>query len=197
VRYEIFPAAEEVVAVSFFYKHFDNPIERIIEPTAQLRTSFTNAESARNAGIELEARKRLNDNLLVGGNYTYVDSNVTLTPEAAQVQTSLERPLEGQAANLFNAFVEVRGGRTSARLLYNFFGERITDVGALGLPDIIDTGRGALDFALTTRLFDQLSLRFAVDNLTDQDYESTQGNRLQRLYNVGRTFTFNFGYSAF
>ena len=33
---------------------FDKPIERFVEPTSQLRTSYTNAKSARNFGIELK-----------------------------------------------------------------------------------------------------------------------------------------------
>ena len=197
LRYELFPAAEEVVAVSFFFKRFDDPIERVIEPTAQLRTSYTNADSASNVGFEFEGRKRLSDNLLVGANYTFVDSSVELTAAAAQVQTSLERPLAGQSQNLVNFMVEARGGDTSIRLLYNFFGERITDIGALGLPDIVEDGRGTLDLILSTRVADKLSVRFSAENLTDEDYLSNQGGQLQRLYNLGRTFSFNFGYSAF
>jgi hypothetical protein len=197
VRYEVFPGAQDVYAISVFYKNFDDPIERIIEPTAQLRTSFTNAESARNVGLELEARKRLSDLFLVGANYTWVDSQITLTPAAAQVQTSLERPLAGQSSNLLNLVAEVNAGATVARLLYNFFDERISDVGAQGLPDILESGRGTLDFVLSTRVFNRLNLRFSADNLTDADFEFTQGDRLQRLYKLGRTFTFNVGVSAF
>ena len=42
----------------------------------------SNADSARNVGFELEARKRLAEPFLVGVNYTFVDSEVTLTPAA-------------------------------------------------------------------------------------------------------------------
>jgi hypothetical protein len=198
VRYEVFPGAEEVIAASFFFKRFNDPIERIVEPTAQLRTSFTNADSARNVGIELEARARAgSDNFLVGANYTFVDSNVSLTPAAAQVQTSLERPLSGQSKNLFNLSAEARGRGISGRVLYNFFGKRISDVGSQGLPDIIEDGRGSLDFILAARVASRLNIRFSADNLTDEDFEFTQGGRIQRLFNLGRTFTLNFGFSAF
>jgi TonB-dependent receptor len=197
VRYEVFPGAEEVVAASFFFKRFDEPIERIIEPTAQLRTSFTNADSARNVGIELEARRRFTDNFLIGANYTFVDSQVTLSPAAAQVQTSLERALAGQSKNLFNIQVEGRNDIFSARVLYNFFGERISDVGSLGLPDIFEDGRGALDFVFTARLADRINFRFSAENLTDEEYAYTQGGLIQRRFELGRTFSFNFGFSAF
>jgi TonB-dependent receptor len=196
-RYEIFPAAQDVLAVSLFYKRFDSPIERIVEPTAQLRTSFTNADAAKNYGVEFEARKTLGQHLLVGANYTWVDSKITLSPTAAQVQTSLERPLAGQSKNLVNVVAEAQVGTMTLRGLYNFFGDRISDVGSLGLPDIIENGRGMLDVVLSARLFNRLNVRASVDNLTDVDFKFTQSDRLQRLFNRGRTFTINFGLSAF
>lgn len=196
-RYEVFPGAEDVLSAGFFLKRFDDPIERIVEPTSQLRTSFTNADSATNFGFEFEGRKRVGDHFSVGANYTWVDSSITLTPTAAQVQTSLERALAGQSKNLLNLLGEVRGGEWSARLLYNFFGERISDVGSLGLPDIIEDSRGTLDFILSARLFKRLNVRLSADNLTDEAYEFQQGGLLQRGFNLGRTFTINFGFSAF
>ncbi|MDX1748455.1 MAG: TonB-dependent receptor, partial [Halobacteriales archaeon] len=46
LRWEWFTGPGEVVAVSVFHKEFTDPIERIVEPTAQLRTSFDNALGA-------------------------------------------------------------------------------------------------------------------------------------------------------
>ena len=190
VRWELFPGVgEEVVAASFFYKNFDNPIERIVEPTAQLRTSFTNADSARNAGFEIEGRKALGQYLFLGANYTYVDSEVTLDAAARQVQTSLVRPLAGTSKNLFNTMIEVSNAGYSGRLLLNFFDDRISDVGSLGLPDIIQDARNSLDFVFAKR-FRQVSFRFAISNLTDAPYVFTQGGLDQRVYKLGRTMAF-------
>ena len=190
-RWEWFPGAEEVVSASFFFKRFDDPIERIVEPTAQLRTSFTNADTARNAGVELELRSLVGRHFLVGANYTRVDSEVTLSPASRQVQTSLVRPLAGTSANLFNALFEVRGPGFSGRLLWNYFDDRISDVGSLGLPDIIEKGRRSLDFVFSKR-WDPASLKVALSNLTDQDYAYTQGvdGPTQRIYNIGRSISF-------
>jgi TonB-dependent receptor len=196
VRYEIFPGADQVLAASAFVKRFNDPIERIIEPTAQLRTSFTNADSARNLGFELEARRSLSDNVIVGGNYTWVDSKVTLSAAAAQVQTSLERPLVGQSGHVFNVFAQTAAGPAVVRVLYNYFDERISDVGAQGLPDIIEEGRGTLDLVLSARVR-RLNIRFSAENLTDPSYEFTQGGQVQRTFKLGRTFAVNFGFSAF
>lgn len=195
LRWEWFPGAEEVLSASFFYKQFDDPIERTVEPTAQLRTSFTNADTARNAGIELEARSLVGPYVLVGANYTYVDSEVTLSPAARQVQTSLVRPLAGTSPNLFNALFELRGMGYSGRLLFNYFDDRISDVGSLGLPDIIEKGRHSVDFVLAKR-FERASLRVAFTNLTDQPFEYTQGGDgpLQRVFNLGRSMSFGVTY---
>ena len=190
VRWELFPGTgEEVVAASFFYKNFDSPIERIVEPTAQLRTSFTNADSARNAGFEIEGRKAVGEYVFLGANYTYVDSEVTLDTAARQVQTSLVRPLAGTSKNLFNTMLEVSNAGYSGRLLLNFFDDRISDVGSLGLPDIIENARNSLDFVFAKR-FDQLSFRFAVTNLTDAPYVFQQGGQDQRVFKLGRTMAF-------
>ena len=197
VRWEWFSGAGELVAASFFYKDFTDPIERIVEPTAQLRTSFTNAESARNVGFELEARRSLGQYYFVAANYTFVDSEITLADAARQVQTSLNRPLAGQSRNLFNAMFEVRRNGYSGRLLFNFFGDRISDVGSLGLPDIIEQGRNSLDLVFVKRWEHLASLKFSIGNLLDDDFEFRQSNQIQRLYNLGRTFVVSFGYSLY
>ena len=195
LRWEWFPGAEEVLSASVFYKQFDDPIERIVEPTAQLRTSFANADTASNVGLELEARSLIGPYVLVGANYTYVDSEVSLSPAARQVQTSLTRPLAGTSPNLFNAVFEVRGMGYSGRFLFNYFDDRISDVGSLGLPDIIEKGRHSLDFIFAKR-FDRASLRIALTNLTDQAFEFTQGGTgpTQRIFHLGRSMSFGVTY---
>ena len=188
-RWEWFPGAEEVVSASFFFKQFDTPIERVVEPTAQLRTSFANADSARNIGLELEGRKTLHEYFLVGVNYTFVDSEVTIGRQAGQVQTSLLRPLAGTSKNLFNAMAEFRMQSFAARLLWNYFGDRISDVGSLGLPDIIEEGRSAVDVVLSQR-WDAFSLRVAFENLLDAPFLFTQAGQEQRLFKLGRAVSF-------
>ena len=189
-RWEWFPGAEEVISVSFFFKQLDTPIERVVEPTAQLRTSFANADSARNLGLELEGRKRLSEHFLVGVNYTFVDSEVTIGRQAGQVQTSLLRPLAGTSKNLFNAMAEFRRQDFAARLLWNYFGDRISDVGSLGLPDIIEEGRSAVDVILSQQ-WDAFGLRVAFENLLDDPFLFSQAGREQRVFKLGRAVSFS------
>jgi len=195
-RWELFSNGRDVVAASAFYKYFDSPIERVVIAGAQPIVTFQNADSARNFGLELEVARKLGEHLYVNANYTYVDSRITLSAEQRTVQTSLERPLAGQSRNLFNLIGEYTLGDFSARLLYNFFDDRIFDVGANDAPDIVEEGRGQLDLVLIQR-FQRLSVRFGAENLADSDYRFTQGPEDQRLFNLGRTFTLSFGFSAF
>ena len=190
-RWEIFPGqGEDLAAFSFFYKNFQNPIERIIEPTAQLRTSFTNANSARNIGIEAETRKAIGRNLLLGFNYTYIDSKIELDPVSRQVQTTLVRPLTGTSRNLFNVLLEIRNQNSSGRLLWNFHGDRISDVGSLGIPDIVQKGRNNLDFIFSRGLHEKADLKVSIMNLTDGEYVFAQGSEEQRIFSLGRTVSF-------
>jgi len=115
------------------------------------------------------------------------------------VQTSSERALAGQSKNLFNAAAEYTLKGFSTRLLFNYFGDRIADVGANEAPDIVEQGRGSLDLVFSQRVRG-FSIRLNLENLTDADYLFTQtltDEREQRLYKLGRTVTLSFGYNVF
>jgi outer membrane receptor protein involved in Fe transport len=196
-RWEWFPAGQEVIAASVFYKRFDQPIERFVEPTAQLRTSYTNADSARNLGIELEGRRRVARNVVLGANYTFVDSSITLAASQTNVLTSLERPLAGTSSHLVNGMVEVAGSHVTGRVLLNYFSDRIVDVGSLGLPDILEEGRPTVDVVVTARLGQRLRLRFQMENLGNQAIRFIQGGLDQRVFTLGRTFAVNVGLVGF
>jgi TonB-dependent receptor len=200
-RWELFSGGRGILAASGFYKNFNDPIERVISAGAQPLATFQNADSARNFGVELEAGKSFGEHFFLNANYTWVDSQVTLAPEARSVQTSQSRPLAGQSNNLFNLIGETTFGGFQARVLLNYFGDRISDVGANGAPDIVEEGRESLDVVLIQR-FNRLSLRLTLENLTDPDYLWTQGiegreAEQQRVFKLGRTIGLSFGYAFF
>jgi hypothetical protein len=198
-RWEMFTGSRNVIAASVFYKYFDKPIERVVIAAANPIATFQNSDHAKNFGLEFEAGHTLGRNFFVNANYTFVDSKITLLPEQRTVQTSLERPLAGQSKNLFNVSGELMVRGFSTRLLYNFFGDRISDVGANEAPDIIEQGRGTLDLVFSHKVRG-LGIRFGIDNLTDSDYHFTQTlteEKTQRLYKLGRTVALSVGYSLF
>jgi len=197
-RWEMLTGGRNVIAASVFYKHFDKPIERVVIAAANPIATFQNSDHARNFGIELEAGQQLGEYFFLNANYTFVDSKISLLPEQRNVQTSLERPLAGQSKNLFNVTAELAVRGFSARALVNYFGDRISDVGANQAPDIIEEGRGSLDLVFAQRLRG-LNVRLTLENLTDSDYLFTQvgAEDPQRLYKLGRTVAVSFGYNVF
>ncbi|MEW6336608.1 MAG: TonB-dependent receptor domain-containing protein [Acidobacteriota bacterium] len=208
VRYEWFPDAGEVVAVSAFFKRIDQPIERIIQPTTELRTSFANADSAELWGAEFEFRRSLAvvasalRRWSVNLNYAYVQSDVTIGQQDLSVVTNLSRPLEGQSEHVGNAAIQYYKPEwgTLGRLLFNYTGERITDVGAYGLPDILEAAHGSLDLLLSQELkfiAPQLELKLNATNLLDETRELTQGGEIHRSYKPGRVFGASLAYSFF
>jgi TonB-dependent receptor len=198
-RWEMFTGGRSVIAASAFFKHFDQPIERVVIAAANPIATFQNSDSARNFGLELEAGRQFGTHFFFNANYTFVDSKITLLPEQLGVQTSSERALAGQSKNLFNVAGEYFVAGFSARVLFNYFGDRISDVGANEAPDIIEQGRGSLDLVFAQRVRG-LNIRVNLENLTNSDYLFTQtltSEETQRLFKLGRTFSLSFGYNVF
>ncbi len=196
-RWELFPGGRSIVAASGFYKYFDSPIERVVIAGAQPIATFQNADQARNFGVELEAAYDLDRGLLVNANYTWMDSAITLSPEQRTVQTSQTRSLAGQSNNLLNVTAEYVFKGFSTRLLFNYFGDRISDVGANQAPDTIENGRETVDLVFVQRFSPKLNLRVSIENLTDAEWLFTQGNSVQRSFQLGRTIGFAIGYDVF
>jgi TonB-dependent receptor len=196
LRWESFPGGNELVAASLFYKVFHDPIEQVIQPTAQLRVSYQNAESARSYGAELEYRRGLGflsprlAPFSINTNLTAMSTEVTLR-EGSGVQTSSDRSLQGQSPLVLNAALRwerpARG--TSADLLYHVFGRRIEEVGAQTLPDVYEEARHHLDLVVRHDLGSGLGLKAGAKNLLDDEVEFTQGGEVYRRYRLGRSFS--------
>lgn len=206
-RWEWFPGGDQVIAASFFFKDFTDPIEVTIQPTTDLRQSFLNAAGARNYGIELEFRRNLSfihprlRSFGLQGNFTFVESNVEIPDDLALLLTSRSRPLLGQSRFIYNLITDWARPqwRSSARFSVNSVSRRITDVGAVGLPDIFQERNNFLDFVYQYDLREdgKLSLRFTAENLLDNHYRWTQGEFVHRAFRLGRTYSFGTSFSVF
>jgi TonB-dependent receptor len=208
VRWEWFPGGDQLLALSYFYKDFTNPIEVTVQPTTgDLRESFLNARGARNQGVEVEFRKRLGflhkqlSDFAVHTNFTVVDSNVVLPEDSALLLTSKERPLVGQSRYVFNLITEWTKPRwrSNARFYVNSVSRRIADVGAVGLPDIYQERNTFLDFVYQydIREAGKWSVKFSAENLGDNHYLWTQAGILHRSYRIGRTYSVGTSFSVF
>lgn len=215
VKYEIFPGAGQVLSISGYYKYFKNPIEQVVSSGSVKNITFQNANSATTYGMELEARKNLGfmgennfyKNLTAYVNTSIIFSTVNLNSLVSEITS---RALQGQSPYLINAgllFNEPKSN-LSFNILYNRIGERISEVGYQGYPDIYEKGRNMLDFQISKKLIDnkaELRLNLA-DVLNEKIYfyqnnnnKKTYQSNVDNIMNTARsgmgaslTFTYNF-----
>ena len=198
VRWEWYPNAGEVLSAGVFAKRFQDPIERVYQPTSNGDIiTFANADRATDVGLELEARKNLGmlapllQPLSVFANLTAMHSQVHLGASQAS-STNANRRLVGQAPYVVNSGITYssRSGNTSATLLYNRVGERIVNAGANPLPDVLEHPRDVMDLSLRLPVLSQMALRMDARNLLNARYLVTQGNVTREAWTTGRAFSF-------
>lgn len=206
-RWEWFPAGGEVVAVSLFYKDFDNPIEAIQLSGAQLVETVANVDSAENRGFELELRRSLGSvterlkSFTVIVNYAFVESEVSIDPSQT-VLTNTSRALVGQPDNVLNTILEwsrPESGST-VRLLANFVDDKVARAASFGLPDVLEEGRTTVDLVWRQGLdpwVSGLAFKLSGSNLTGEEREWTQGGETYRLFDPGRGLGFSLSYKPF
>ncbi|MDX2128751.1 MAG: TonB-dependent receptor [Chloroherpetonaceae bacterium] len=213
LRAELFQGFGEMVAVSFFYKDLNNPLERIVLDDIGTNLFFTtvNAIEAKNYGAEFEFRKKLNfiadflDPLTLGANVTIVQSTIkppetlVLYNESQGQQISQapeavkkERPLQGQSpyvVNLNLSYSDPQSG-FNASLLYNVFGRRISQLtGVRNLTDNVEEmPRNQVDISISQQFFNSLTVKFSAKNILNDRYLFVIGEAWAERYFVGRTF---------
>jgi outer membrane receptor protein involved in Fe transport len=192
LRYEWYLSKDESIAVSGFYKRFEDPIETIVRNGTGVGFSFVNAVAAKNLGLELEARKNFGfiadplADFFVSGNLTWVYSRVELPDEGAQ--TSRKRALQGQSPYVINAQLGYDNADwgTSIAALYNVFGPRIDAVGIHGSPDTYEQPFHQLDLVVKQSLPKGIKLTLKAKNLLDLPAETTQGGKITEKTSKGR-----------
>ena len=206
-RWEWYFAFSDYMSLGFFYKEFTNPIEAsVLSPTTRAST-YINAATAENQGVEYEIYKRLDflpddffggigEDFYVQANVAYIDSEVEIAPENLGVLTTNHRPLQGQSDYLFNFQLgyEPFSG-TTATLLYHYYGDRIAEVGIEGAPDLIEEEFGELNFVLIRELDNNWKVTAKAKNILDERFEITQGGRISTGYNRGREFSLQVDYT--
>jgi outer membrane receptor protein involved in Fe transport len=204
LRWEWYPASDEVLSLAAFAKKFTLPIERVYHAAGSgTRTVFyTNAKSADDYGLELEMRKSLGfvgealAPLSVFSNVTVMRSRIHLFDDTQASATNLSRAMVGQAPYVVNAGFSYasRGGASSATLLFNRVGDRIFAAGDSPLPDVIQRARSVLDMSLRAKVFQNVTARLDAKNLLDSPFSTVQGTATRELYRTGRTFHLGFGF---
>ncbi len=202
LRYEYYFSTLENVSLALFYKDFSKPIETVVVPSAQQSVTYANAKGAQNLGAELEFRKNFSffadvlKDLSLSGNIAYIQSRIRLAEDSG-IQTSNNRPLQGQSPYVVNAQLgyDNEDWGTSLTLVYNVFGPRIVEVGAQGAPDVIEQPFHQLDFVAMQKLPAGFSLKLKLKNLIDPPVRYVQGSKTTNEYHRGLKVSLDLGWS--
>ncbi|MEX0821218.1 MAG: TonB-dependent receptor, partial [Rhodothermales bacterium] len=215
LRWEWFVRPGEIVAVSGFYKHFRNPIERAFNPTAAASNpniEFQNVDNAQVYGVEIEARKRLTgiaaflDPFQIGANASLVRSEVDIQDGELELIQALRpdapstRSLQGQSPYTINLNLSYdhTGRGTTASVYYNVFGPRLDRVAVGGTPNIFEQPRHVVDLTFRQRLLFDFSLKASVKNLLDERtvFAHTFKGRqfVAEEFGYGRSFSLGLSY---
>lgn len=195
LRFEWYPKRGETISVALFYKHFDSPIEMTVEASAQHTVKPNNAQGAHNLGAEITVRKKLGfvhskiKDVFVAGNVAAIWSQIVLPEEG--IQTSSRRPLQGQSPFVINLQLGYDNADlgTTVTVLYNVIGKRISEVGALGAPDIWEQPFHRLDLVYRQKLPRGFSITLKAKNILDLPVRFTQAQVRTETYRRGRVFT--------
>ena len=81
----------------------------------------------------------------------------------------------------------------------NYFSSRITDVGFFGLPDVVQQGVTTLDFVYELNIKEngRWKMQFSAENLSDANWQWTQGGLPFQRWRLGRTFEIGTSFQIF
>lgn len=197
LRWEWYFDRKDNISIGVFYKDFETPIEEVLDGQSDPVLTFANAEAAENLGFEFEWSQSLNaitsafTGWSLGANYSYIKSRIVLDPVEQAELTSPERPLQGQSPYVVNGILDYANEKwnTNFSLVYNVFGERISEVGVSGFQDIYEEPFHQMDVVLAQGLGKNFILKLKVQNLLNEASKFRQGDWLVREVEKGQVYS--------
>lgn len=177
-RFETYSKDAQYVAISAFYKKFDNPIELVFNNTQGTGTrnfDYANVPSAMAYGAEIEGRYSLGKlstvlrDVNIFGNLSYIFSEVELS-EDLKAKEVKEHPLFGQSPYLVNVGLNYnnRDAGLTATVLFNRIGRRVWLVGRGIYLNTFEAPRSVIDCQVTKNVGKFLELKFTVGDILNQ-----------------------------
>ncbi len=195
IRWERYPRAGEIIAVSAFAKNFIDPIVELLSiDDAKCVYRPDNATSGTLRGVEFELRRGLaflpgiGKNLSAGLNMSFVNSNATIPIIVSNSvrDTTRSLRLQGQSDQLANAnlLYATTDGRFEVSVLGNYFSDRVARYGSvaqvaggsIALPDTFEKGRFTLDAKLRRKV-GRMNVSLSARNLTDNERTFIQSSK--------------------
>lgn len=181
LRYELYPRSGELLAVSVFYKQFENPIIRAFNPRATIpELSFINVDRAQVLGAEIELRKRLDfvtdamRHFYISANLAVIHSEYRIPEEEIANSQNIDarydqttRPFQGQAPYIVNttlAYINPDNGWEAA-LSFNVSGAKLYNISLFATPDVYEQPLPLLNFKLAKLFADNYQVSFTARNI--------------------------------
>src|SRR5690606_3637121 len=147
--------------------------------------SYRNGEEGQVSGLELDFRKEFpvnNLNFFVAGNYSIIDSEVSIVGEERQMQGQPD-----QLVNLQLGLDDLERG-LDYTLIFNHKGESLYSAAlpGSGSPEILEDERSELDFNVNYDLGSDVVVRARLKNILDEEVSLSQGGNNYRSYKKGR-----------
>ena len=221
LKYEFYPSAGEIFAVSLFGKYIDKPIELSQVNSADPLFTYINTDNAMLAGVEVEYNRNIGtlfsssskvlQNMSLGFNGSYIYSKIDISQETIDnsakpiAPTNRSRPLFGASPYLINFDYSYKHNwsaksNTTFTLAYNVFGKRLFVAGAQQAGDIYEMPVNTLDFIINTKLNNKIGLDFNFGNILNPDIKFQQEykdnnlpyNQYKRGMNIGVNLNYTF-----
>ncbi len=212
LRYEIYPNPGELLAVSSYYKNFQNPI--VLQNLPQASTPEIkpiNTDEANVYGLEFEFRKSLGfisgalENFRIGANLSLIYSKV-LKDSIELSSINIEgiedwRPLQGQSPYIANIILNHFNPalQWENTLTFNVFGPRLSFITEANTPDVYERPRNMFNFISTKKLGEHLNVGLKVKNILNVDFlhefDHNRYNFIYERYREGTSFEISIGYS--
>jgi len=197
LRWETFPKAGDLFAVSAFFKYFQNPIMQQLESVGSIYLiEFVNVDNGMLGGIEVDFRKNLGaiskplQNFKLGANFTYTASRVDLTQEEIDRNEILNpdlptwRPFQAQSPYIANANLTYQNdsNKLAISLFANVYGRRLVFNGVKGAPDVYEilsnNGNNVptpdLNLTVNKGIGAKWNLRLSINNILNTQYSQNQ-----------------------
>ncbi|WP_179334243.1 TonB-dependent receptor [Winogradskyella costae] len=190
LRYEIFSEDAGLLALSAFYKSFDNPIELTIFGLEAINDIIPrNIGDAKVYGVELEFRRNLGfiyenlNSLSFNTNISVIESEQTMNDAEYQGRLSAardgeevdnKRQLQGQSPYLINAGLSYAKNGIQSGIYYNVQGETLQIVGIGQVSDVFSDPFHSLNFNFSKSFGEKenKTVSFKVDNILNDEVRS-------------------------
>ncbi len=210
VRWEYFIRPGEIFAISSYYKYFDRPITRfIIDVNGNLEPR--NVDYGKIYGLEFELKSRLDRftsflrNFTLATNVSFIKSHIKVGEKEIELARSEDpnfedtRSMQGQSPYIVNVDLSYSNNSTTVSLMYNVFGERMTEVALASIPDVYEQPFHSLNFTASQKIIGKFKLSFKASNILDESVRKTQTlsgvEYTESEYRYGRSYSIGTSYS--